>query len=422
MKGKKCILALTLVSAVMLGGCGGDSYSSMGSNAKGYDAPAYEEAAASAAYDTADYEDGFSSYAGGSYERMADEMPEEMNEESTAAESAPSTEEGKLVASNSDVLLDSEKIVYYADIAMSSIHFDEALKQIREAGEKYGALIQSENFTEGDNSWYIYGTGTRRGRTYYVEYRVPAKNYRDLLDSTGDMDAVVDSRNTSAQNITQQYSDLKAEIASLEAEKKQLEEIMKEAVKVSDVLEIQERITQIQTELNQDNSNIRRMDTDVSYSYVNINLKEVSVYEEKEDPPEATFSERITKNFAASIQELKEFFKGLVLFLVRNWIHLIVLAIIIIVAVALIKRGNKKSAEKREKMRIEREKRMAEGNMPMQAPTNMKGMPPAAPPAANPGGMNSTVSPVTNAEGMKPVVPDDIPKNENGGSNTKNGK
>ena len=384
-----CIMAAVLTMTAC-GGSGGGSYAAAKSEAGAYeDNGYYEEPMEAAAEEAYDYESyGESTGAGMMLDRSSDE-----------GDTASAPEEGtKMVASNKEVVLDAEKIVYYADISMSSIHFENALKEIREAGEKYGALIQSENFSEGDTSWYTTGSGVRNGRTYYVEYRVPAKNYRDFIDSTGNMDAVVDSRNTSAQNITQQYSDTKAEIESLEAEKKQLNEIMEQATKVSDVLEIQDRITSVQTRLNQDNSNIRRMDTDVTYSYVNINLREVRIYEEKVDPPELTFAERISKNFAASLTEVQEFFKGLVLFLVRNWLHLIILALIIFGVVLIIKRSSRKSAERR----AERRKQMEQRQKEMQAmqPQNLS-TPPGYPAQPDPSAVQNQPSPGAPAPGEK---------------------
>ncbi len=379
-------LAVPVAAAILMAGCG--SSSSYGAKeAAGAYAPMedFEAEEASAAAVDSYYDEGFSSY------DTAD------REAPTAEEASEEPDSGaKTVASTSNVALDSEKIVYYADISMSSINFEHALEQIREAGEKNGALIQSENFSEGDTNWYVTGGSRSGGRTYYVEYRVPAKNYRTLLDATGDMDAVVDSKSTSAQNITQQYSDMKAEIESLEAEKKQLQEIMDKATRVQDVLDIQERITALQTELNRDNSDIRRMDTDVSYSYVNINLREVRIYEEKEAPPEATFGERIINNFTASIVEVGEFFKALILFLVRNWLHLIILAALILVIVKIVRRVNKKNAEKRRAQMEERARMQQQtagpvyprsnGPMPGAMPVNMQAQAPSGTQSQAPAG------------------------------------
>ena len=329
MRKKVIYFALSLTAAAVLAGCGSSSTS-------------YESAAPEAAYDskTANNADIYDDSGEAAYSSDGDTYAAGDGE----SESSADNDKSESTTDVEKTVLESDKIVYTADISLSSKEFDKALAQIKSAADKYGAIVQSENYYEGDTSWYTDGQDYRNGgsRSYSVSLRVPSKNYNAMLDSTGSMNAVVDSKNSTAENISQQYSDMQAEIKSLEAELVQLNGIMQQATRVQDVMDIQERITEVQTQLNQDRSDIDRMDTDVAYSYVNITLNEVSVYVEKPDSAEATFGEKLVKNFLQSLSEFAEFCRNLVIFLVRNWIKLIIFALIIILVIRFRKSYRKK--------------------------------------------------------------------------------
>ena len=332
MKKKITAILAIIIGTALLAGCGEEGSSSS-------DVSSYAESAPESAYQESKTTNGT---LGNSLDSGAGSSDAEAGtgaaEESTAdAESAASP------------VLNSDKIVYTANVSMSTKEFDKALKQIKAISAKYGAIVQSENYSEGDTNWYLDGDGNRNGgtRNYSVSLRVPSKNYNAMLEATGSMNAVIDSKDSNAENISQQYSDKQAEIKSLEAELSQLQAIMEQATKVQDIMDIQKRITEVQTQLNQDRSDITRMDTDVAYSYVNISMQEVSVYEDKPDTVEMTFAEKLISNFKKSLTEFAGFCRDLVLFIVRNWIKLLILAVIVIIIIRTGRSSRKKRLEKK---------------------------------------------------------------------------
>ena len=381
------IALVLMMAAVLVTGCGSDSYSAAYDTAADYASEAvntaskaagsfadnagrlYDEAAASAETIYEDFEEA-AAYESGAYDKAeapeAEESYENYNEDTDAGyglsegDSAGAGEPKKTADTSDEVLLDAEKIVYHADISISSKDFDKSRNQIKAAAEKYGALIQSENYYENDISWYTRGDERNGRRNYYVELRVPSKNYEALLSETGNIEGVVNNVNTSAQNITRQYSDTKAEIESLEEEMKQLKAIMKEANRVEDVLSIQDRITEVQTRINRDKSDISRMNTDIAYSYVNISLQEVMAYKEPEPEPDMTYEQKLMRNFYNSLVEFEEFCYDFGLFVVRNWIKIIFWIVVIIIVISIIRGGKGKREIRREVKRQYREKKKEE--------------------------------------------------------------
>ncbi len=348
--------ALMLVT-VLVTGCG----SGMESVAERASEAAYEAAADIADFGSenmlAPAAKASGGYAANSMEY--DVVPEEPAYEAEYEEGYSEDDITTVGSTNDSPVLDADKIVYYADINLSSKHFDNARGQIDQLAEKYGAILENENYNEGDIGWYTRGdeNGSSR-RYYYAQYRVPAENYKKLLSDAYDLDAVVSSLNRSAQNITRNYYDTKAEIESLETELEQLEEIMKEAKKIEDVLYIQDRITEVRTHLNRDKSEINRMDTDVAYSYVNISLQEVKEYKEPEPPADLPFDQQLMQNFNNSIIEFYEFCDKAAIYIARNWIKILVWLVIILIIIAIIRGGGARRYARRELKREYKEKKL----------------------------------------------------------------
>ncbi|MBR5377142.1 MAG: DUF4349 domain-containing protein [Lachnospiraceae bacterium] len=351
--------ALMLVT-VLATGCG----SAVGSVAEKASEAAYEAASDLADMGSAKLAAPAATRAAGGY--AANSMDYDSDAETEEAYSDEVNEAGydeddiSTVGSSDDKpVLDADKIVYYADISLSSKHFDNARKQIDELAGKYGAILENENYNEGDISWYTSGDeeGSYR-RSYYASYRVPAANYKPLLSEAYDLDAVVSSLNRSAQNITRSYYDMKAEIESLETELDQLEDIMKDAKKIEDVLYIQERITEVRTHLNSDRSQIQKMDTDVAYSYVNISLQEVKEYKEPEPPADLPFEQQLILSFNNSIIEFYEFCDNAAIFIARNWIKILAWLVVLLIIIAIIRGGGARRYARRELKREYKEKKL----------------------------------------------------------------
>lgn len=351
-----CVLCLVCFS---LAGCGSS---------------ASTESAPAAAYDTKNAAQSDIAVLGDSAGTSAGEAADTADGDT---DNSGSTED---VTDKTSAVLDSDKIIYTADISMSSKEFDKAEKEIKAAAEKYGAIVQSENFYEGDTNWYIEGSTRDNGsRSYYVSLRVPSGKFNELVNATGSMDAVIDSKNTTADNISQEYSDKKAEIEALELELKQLQAIMEKATRVQDVMDVQQRITEVQTQLNQDKSDLNRMDLDVAYSYVNITLSEVQIYDEKPDPADASFSQKLISSFTKSLSEFAEFCKGFVIFIVRNWIKLLILIAVIVLVIRLIKKNKKKSADRKKNSPQMFAVPPMNAGQPMQQPMQQTMQPPVQP-------------------------------------------
>jgi len=77
-----------------------------------------------------------------------------------------------------------------------------------------------------------------------------------------------------AKNVTEEYVDILAQKTSYQNQLVQYNEIMKKAVNVSDVIEIQQQIDRVQTELNRLEGRLKYLNTRIDMSTITVNLQE----------------------------------------------------------------------------------------------------------------------------------------------------
>ncbi len=82
-----------------------------------------------------------------------------------------------------------------------------------------------------------------------ITIRIPSKNIRKALDFLATLSVRVVSENLSGEDVTDQYVDIEARLATLNKTKLKFEEIMEKAVKVEDILNVQREIINIQSQI-----------------------------------------------------------------------------------------------------------------------------------------------------------------------------
>lgn len=106
------------------------------------------------------------------------------------------------------------------------------------AGE--GAFIVSSNERSA---------GSDRPPQISMSIRVPATRFTETMDKLAALAVEVRGRNETAQDVTEEYVDLKARLESLAAARDRLRGIMEEAQTTEDLLRAEQQLTQRETEI-----------------------------------------------------------------------------------------------------------------------------------------------------------------------------
>jgi Domain of unknown function (DUF4349) len=126
-----------------------------------------------------------------------------------------------------------------------------------------GGYLSSTNIQTGYNNRL---TGT-------VVLRVPQAEFENTLAGVKAI-GIVKSVSTQGEDVTEQYVDVQAQISSYQNQLAQYNEIMKKAVKVSDVIEIQQQIDSVQTNLNRLQGQLKYLNSRIDMSTITVTLQE----------------------------------------------------------------------------------------------------------------------------------------------------
>lgn len=126
-----------------------------------------------------------------------------------------------------------------------------------------GGYLSSSSISEG--------SGNRLAGT--VVLRVPQAEFDATLASVKGI-GMVKSVSTQGEDVTEEYVDVQAQITSYRNQLVQYNEIMKKAIKVSDVLEIQQQIDSVQTNLDRLEGRLKYLDSRIDMSTITVNLRE----------------------------------------------------------------------------------------------------------------------------------------------------
>lgn len=226
-----------------------------------------------------------------------------------------------------DVTLLEEKLVYHCNLNIETLDYPAAITSIKETISKYGGVIQSESESDSGHDWY-YADYRKTGGTMhnYLEVRIPSKDYENFLSELDGIGKII-SKSTSVDNISQKYYDTTAQIEALQIQEKNLLAMLEKCETIEDMITVEQRLSEVQYELNTLQTDRRYMDMDVAYSYVNINVSEVMEYRQDSEPIRRnTFVDRLKNTILSTGRGFLYFLEGL-LFLV---IHLAPYVLIIV--------------------------------------------------------------------------------------------
>lgn len=179
---------------------------------------------------------------------------------------------------------------------------------------------------------YYYNDTTGRTANYVI--RIPADKLSSFTDAVKSVCNVV-SESMSTEDITLQYVDTDARRIALETEQKRLIEMMDQAETVDEMIQVENALTDVNSELQKIQSQLKVYDNQVAYSTVNISITETAEYTEQTTG--LSWGERIAKGFQNGSSEFVRNFQNLVIAIASNFLMVIYWLVIIILILILIR-------------------------------------------------------------------------------------
>ena len=199
--------------------------------------------------------------------------------------------------------VDSAKIIYTAYLSIETKDFDGARQQLDETLDSMDGYMESSN---------EYTDSTDNTRTLSLTLRVPESAYSAFLTSAEAAGSVL-SRSESADDVTTQYLDIEARLDNLTAQRTRLQELQASADALSDLLQIESSLSDVQYQIESYQSQLNWYANQVQYCTVNITLNEVETLTSTGSSFGARLADAFRNgwsNFTAGVQTVLVFLIG----------------------------------------------------------------------------------------------------------------
>lgn len=264
------------------------------------------------------------------YEAMAE--PENGIQQNASEEAAPETP---------NVLPENRKLIRTVYLDAETKDMETLVSQVCSQVTELGGYIQSKE--------QYHGSEYDSYRSADLTIRVPAEKADELIGKV-DSAANLISTSENLEDVTLDYVATESRMKALQTEEARLLEMMESAEDMSDLLAIEERLTDVRSELETITSQMRTYDNLIDYTTIYLHVSQVQELTEAE--PE-TFWQRVKSGFADNLSGLGEGIVDFTVWLIVSLPYLVPVILIIVLIVVLVKRRKnkkkKKAAEKEQK-------------------------------------------------------------------------
>ena len=265
-------------------------------------------------------------------EEMAMEAPAAMMD--SAANSLSAT--GNTTAS---ALPENRKWIITVNMEAETEDLDALLPALEEKVADLNGYLEDQDIYNGSSY------AARRHRYANLTIRIPAEHVDAFTaDMTGIANVV--STDLRREDITLTYVATESKVTALKTEETRLLELLAQAETMSDLLEIEARLSDVRYELESHASRLRLLDNQIDYATVYLYISEVQEYT---PVAEKTVGQRIRDGFASSIKGLKDGFVDFVVWILANSPYLVLWGVILVAFIVLKKKLPKKCFCKKHK-------------------------------------------------------------------------
>lgn len=219
----------------------------------------------------------------------------------------------------------SAKMIYTADLSLETREFEPAMDALDQIVADLGGYFEARNLYQG---------GTYRSLDCVI--RVPAENFTSLLDRAGSA-AHVTSRNEYSDNVSEDYYDNEARLATQRAKLERLQELLGQAETMEEIVALESALSDTELQIEYLTGNLRHYDSLIGYSTVNLSLQEVYRLSNDQELPE-TFAQRLGAAFADGWDSFVSWLENFAVALAHLWPGVLLLAAVASAAVLVHRR------------------------------------------------------------------------------------
>lgn len=247
----------------------------------------------------------------------------DMSEESVEAESSTTT-----TTTSASNPLANTKLIYTADINLETTEFDASIAGLEDLVDSMNGYFESS---------YVNNYGSYRSGNYSV--RVPAEHFDGFCTAVGQL-CQLNSISRSARDVSEAYYDAESRLLTQQTKLERLQALLAKAESMEDIITLESAISETEYNIEQLTGTLRKYDSLVGYSTVNICIDEVYKLTEIEEPV-IGFGAKLMQAFKTGCGNFVDNLQRTLLRMARNWVGWFIFIVIVVVAVVIVLRVRK---------------------------------------------------------------------------------
>jgi hypothetical protein len=217
------------------------------------------------------------------------------------------------------------KIIRNADITIEVAATTEVQQRVTAIAESHGGFVVTSEAKQRENL-----DASKRTLDIKLVARVPATQFGAALDEIKGLAANIPEAHVTGQDVTEDFIDLEARIKTQKALELQFLEIMKDARKVTDALEVQRQIADVRTDIEKLEGRKRFLENRSSLSTITVNI---------EAPKSITVSTTgFRSDLRDAVSDSLELASGMLMFFVRFVIVMLPVLVFVVLPSGLVLR------------------------------------------------------------------------------------
>ena len=230
--------------------------------------------------------------------------------------------------------LSERKLIKTFDLDTETEDLDALLESLSEKIVQLGGYVEQQDLYNGS------AYSSRSSRNASMVIRIPADKVNGFISHVDDSSNIITQR-SNVDDVTLTYVATESRVKALQTEEARLLELMEMAETMSDLLEVEARLTDVRYELESVTSQLNVLQNQISYSTVNLFISEVQQYTPVE---EETFWQRVSGGFLESLKDLGNAIVDITVFLLAKLPYLAVLGVAAVIVLVIIRRSKTRKA------------------------------------------------------------------------------
>ena len=220
-----------------------------------------------------------------------------------------------LVADNFALKYNKKKIIKDGEMAIKVNDVLKAKRCIDTLNKKYSSYYENERLE--NNSTNI---------SYNLNIRIPSDLFELFISALEKGDGEILSKNVSSRDVTEEYIDVETRLQNKKLYFKKYKDILKKAVKVTDIMDIEERIRGLQEEIESKQGRLKYLSDQINYSTLILTITFIK---------NAIEQPKLVESFGSKVKNALyagwELMISGILFIIRSWSLIIMLIIIFVI-------------------------------------------------------------------------------------------